>query len=302
MNGVVVVDKPRGPTSHDVVAAARRALREKSIGHAGTLDPLATGVLVLACGKATRLVRFLSAADKEYEATLRFGVTTDTYDSSGQTVAESSARPAREAVAAALASLMGVRLQTPPAYSAKKIDGHRAYDLARQSRPVEVSPARVTLLASEILAWSGDEAVIRLTCSAGFYVRTLVHEIGQLVGTGACLSALRRTRSGTFTLASAVGMEALMTGGAQEIPMSELLTELSAVLVDADGVTRVLHGRDLSRQQYRPAPPGPPPAADGTPSAGAGEWTRVLGPTGDLLALASPGQVPGVLHPAVVLI
>ena len=138
MNGVVVVDKPRGPTSHDVVAAARRALREKSIGHAGTLDPLATGVLALACGKATRLVRFLSAADKEYEATLRFGVTTDTYDSSGQTVAESSARPTREAVAAALASLMGARLQTPPAYSAKKIDGHRAYDLARQARPVEV--------------------------------------------------------------------------------------------------------------------------------------------------------------------
>jgi tRNA pseudouridine55 synthase len=296
MNGVVVVDKPRGPTSHDVVAAARRALREKSIGHAGTLDPLATGVLVLACGKATRLVRFLSAADKEYEATLRFGVTTDTYDSAGQTVAESSARPAREAVAAALASLMGARLQIPPAYSAKKIDGRRAYDLARQSRPVEVSPARVTLLASEILAWSGDEAVIRLTCSAGFYVRTLTHEIGQLVGTGACLSALRRTRSGTFTLASAVGMEALMTGRAQSIPMSELLTELSAVLVDADGVTRVLHGRDLSRQQYRPAPPGL------TPPAGAGEWTRVLGPTGDLLAVASPGQGPGVLHPAVVLI
>jgi tRNA pseudouridine55 synthase len=296
MNGVVVVDKPRGPTSHDVVAAARRALREKSIGHAGTLDPQATGVLALACGKATRLVRFLSAADKDYEATLRFGVTTDTYDSSGQTVAESAARPTREAVAAALASLMGTRLQTPPAYSAKKIDGHRAYDLARQARPVKVSPARVTLLASEMLAWTGDEAVIRLTCSAGFYVRTLAHEIGQLVGTGACLSALRRTRSGTFTLDSAVGMEALMTGRALPIPLSELLPELSAVLVDTDGATRVLHGRDLSREHYRPAPAG------GPPSAGTGEWTRVLGPTGDLLALASPGQVPGVLHPAVVLI
>ena len=296
MNGVVVVDKPRGPTSHDVVAAARRALREKSIGHAGTLDPLATGVLALACGKATRLVRFLSAADKAYEATVRFGVATDTYDSSGQTVAETAARPTREAVAAALASLMGERPQMPPAYSAKKIDGHRAYDLARQARPVEVSPARVTLAESEIVDWSGDEAVIRLTCSAGFYVRTLAHEIGQLVGTGACLSALRRTRSGSFTLAAAVGMEALMTGGATPIPMSALLPELSAVSVDADGVTRVLHGRDLSRQQYRPA------GAEGAPLLPAGAWTRVLGPTGDLVAVASPGPAPGVLHPSVVLI
>lgn len=295
MNGVVVVDKPPGPTSHDIVAAARRALREKSIGHAGTLDPLATGVLALACGKATRLVRFFSAADKAYEATLRFGVTTDTYDSSGQTIAETAARPTREAVAAALASLTGERLQTPPAYSAKKIDGHRAYDLARQARPVEVSPVRVTLVESELLAWSGNEAVIRLTCSAGFYVRTLAHEIGELVGTGACLSALRRTRSGSFTLASAVGMDALMSGGATPIPMSELLPELSAVSVDADGVTRVLHGRDLSRQQYHPASAGGPLQA-------AGAWTRVLGPTGDLVAVASPGPAPGVLHPSVVLI
>jgi tRNA pseudouridine55 synthase len=296
MNGVVIVDKPCGPTSHDVVAAARRALREKAIGHAGTLDPQATGVLALACGKATRLVRFLSAADKAYDATLRFGVTTDTYDSLGQVVAETATRPTREAVAAALASLMGERLQTPPAYSAKKIDGYRAYDLARQARPVEVAPARVSLVDGEIVAWAADEAVIRLTCSAGFYVRTLAHEIGQLVGTGACLSALRRTRSGSFSLASAVSMQALMSGGAIPIPMSELLPELSAVRVEADGVNRVQHGRDLSRQQYRPAVTG------GPQPAGTGAWTRILGPTGDLVAVAVPGGAPGTLHPAVVLI
>jgi tRNA pseudouridine55 synthase len=246
MNGVVVVDKPPGPTSHDVVAAARRALREKSVGHAGTLDPLATGVLVLACGKATRLVRFLSGSDKEYEATLRFGLTTDTYDTSGRTLTESPARPTREAVAAALASLGGERLQTPPAYSAKKIDGHRAYDLARRARPVEVAPALVTLFASDIVAWNTDEATIRLTCSAGFYVRTLAHEIGQLLGTGACLSGLQRTRSGSFTIASATSMETLVGGAASVVPMSDLLQELSAVHVDAEGVNRVLHGRDLS--------------------------------------------------------
>ena len=296
MNGVVVVDKPPGPTSHDVVAAARRGLREKSIGHAGTLDPQATGVLVLACGKATRLVRFLSAADKAYDATVRFGATTDTYDSAGQVVAETPARPTREAVTAALASLTGERLQTPPAYSAKKIDGHRAYDLARQARPVDVSPARVTLIDSEIIGWTSDEAVIRLTCSAGFYVRTLAHEVGQLVGTGACLSALRRTRAGSFTLASAVDMQALMTGDAVPIPMSELLPELPAVRVDAEGLTRVQHGRDLLRHQYQPA------GTSALPPSPAGRWTRVLGPTGDLVAVASPGGAPGTLHPAVVLI
>jgi tRNA pseudouridine55 synthase len=297
MNGVVVVDKPCGPTSHDVVAAARRALREKSIGHAGTLDPMATGVLVLACGKATRLVRFLTASEKEYEATVRFGVTTDSYDSSGQVVTESASRPTRDAVATALASLAGERLQMPPVYSAKKIDGHRAYDLARLARPVEVVPARVTLMASEILTWSGgDEATIRLTCSTGFYVRTLAHELGQLVGTGACLSALRRTRSGGFTIAAAAGMDRLMAGDAPVVPMSALLPELSAVRVDADGVTLVQHGRDLSREQYRPAA-GAAPLSDAR-----GLWTRVLGPTGDLVAVATSTGLPGVLHPAVVLI
>jgi tRNA pseudouridine55 synthase len=154
----------------------------------------------------------------------------------------------------------------------------------------------VRLIDSELLGWAADEAVVRLTCSAGFYVRTLAHEVGQLVGTGACLSALRRTRSGSFTLASAVSMEALMTGGAIPIPMSDLLPELSAVRVDADGMNRVQHGRDLSRQQYRPAVTG------GAQPAGTGPWTRVLGPTGDLVAVASPGDAPGTLHPAVVLI
>jgi tRNA pseudouridine55 synthase len=296
MNGVVVVDKPRGPTSHDVVAAARRALREKSIGHTGTLDPLATGVLALACGKATRLVRFMSGADKEYEATLRFGLVTDSYDASGRVVAETPARPRQEAVAAALAALAGKRLQTPPAYSAKKIDGDRAYDLARRDRAVEPAPVHVTLESYTITGWSGDEATVRLVCSAGFYVRSLAHEVGQLVGTGACLSALRRTRSGSFTLEAAVDMVGLMEGKAVPIPMADLLPELSAVHVDADGVQRVRHGRDLSRQQYRAAAGG---AAAQRPGGG---WTRVLGPAGDLVAIASPGDLPGVLHPSVVLI
>lgn len=295
MNGVVVVDKPSGMTSHDVVAAARRALRERSIGHTGTLDPLASGVLALACGKATRLARFLSASDKDYVATIRFGVTTDSYDSSGAVVAESESRPAQEAVEAALASLVGERMQMPPVFSAKRVGGHRAYDLARQARPVEVAPARVTLVRAALLHWSGHEAVMTVTCSAGFYVRTLAHEIGQLVGTGACLAALQRTRSGSFRLDSAAGMEELMAGRARVIPMTELLPELPAVRVDAGGVTRVLHGRDVTPQHYRPAAPAPAVTGDAA-------WTRVLGPTGDLVAVATPGPQPGVLHPSVVLI
>jgi tRNA pseudouridine55 synthase len=293
MNGVVLVNKPSGLTSHDVVAAARRALRERSIGHTGTLDPLASGVLALACGKATRLARFLSASDKEYLATLRFGVTTDSYDTSGRVLAETPARPALEAVTGALAALAGERLQTPPAFSAKKVDGHRAYDLARRDLPVEVTPARVTLASAEVVDWSGHEAVVRVICSAGFYVRTLAHEIGQLVGTGACLAALQRTRSGSFVLESAAGMEQLMAGTARVIPMAELLTELPAVRVETDGVNRVQHGRDLSRQHYRPATGR---------AAGPVPWTRILGPAGDLVAVATPGSAPGILHPAVVLI
>ena len=209
MNGVLVVDKPGGLTSHDVVATARRALRLKSIGHTGTLDPLATGVLPLVCGKATRLARFLSASDKEYEVVARFGVTTDSYDITGHVVAESPVRPTSEALNAALSACLGERLQTPPAYSAKRVNGQRAYELARKEQPVDVLPVRVTLVRAEIVAWNPAEATLRLVCSAGFYVRSLVHELGVMTGAGASVAALRRTRAGTFGLSSAVDLATL---------------------------------------------------------------------------------------------
>ena len=205
MNGVVVVDKPRGPTSHDVVAAARRALREKSIGHAGTLDPLATGVLALACGKATRLVRFLSASDKDYEATVRFGVATDTVRQLGTSRRRTAGPPDARGRGRRAGSLM----RRAPADAAGILRQEDRRPPRLRSRPA-ATPGRggagraSRWSRARSWRWSGDEAVIRLTCSAGFYVRTLAHEIGQLVGTGACLSALRRTRSGSFTLAAAV--------------------------------------------------------------------------------------------------
>src|SRR5262245_45210446 len=198
MDGLLVVDKPEGLTSHDVVAIARRVLGEKRIGHTGTLDPLATGVLALACGRATRLVRFLTASDKDYEATVLFGVTTDTLDVTGEETSRSGASPSRDTLAAALRAFEGEQLQVPPAYSAKKVGGRRAYDFARQDEPVELAAVPVRLSRLELLDFGNNRCRLTLTCSAGFYVRSLVRDLGERCGTGATLEALRRTRSGEF--------------------------------------------------------------------------------------------------------
>jgi tRNA pseudouridine55 synthase len=305
MNGVLAVDKPDGLTSHDVVAIARRVLRCTSIGHTGTLDPMATGVLPLVCGKATRLARFLTASDKEYEVVARFGVATDSYDITGRVLAESSERPTRDALDAAVAACLGERLQTPPVYSAKKVKGHRAYELARKEEAVDVPPARVTLSGADILAWNGTELTLRLVCSTGFYVRSLVHELGQMTGTGATVVALRRTRVGAFLLSSAVDLSTLAgaarPGAAADavarafIPLDRLLPELPAVQVGAEGLARVRHGQDL-------LPAHCVPAVSGRTSSGeAAIWTRVLGPDATLVAIASGGPDAGALHPAVVL-
>src|SRR2546426_2680869 len=233
MDGILVVDKPQGLTSHDVVTLARRALGETRIGHTGTLDPLATGVLPLAAGRATRLVQFLMASEKEYEARIRFGLTTDTYDVTGQEVTRSDATPQRTAVEAALGTLTGEYLQAPPAYSAKKIAGRRAYELARAAQVVEPTPVMVTVQRLELVTFDDITATVRLTCSAGFYVRSLAHTLGGLVGTGACLDTLRRTRSGEFTLGHAVSVLTLQTASgdavAAIIPMERLLLRMPVV-------------------------------------------------------------------------
>src|SRR5688572_29978346 len=212
MDGVIVVDKPEGLTSHDVVSAARRLLGEKRIGHTGTLDPLATGVLALVCGRATRLVRFLSACDKEYEATIRFGLTTDTFDITGEETSRTGEAPRREALLQALGELTGEYLQMPPAYSAKKVGGRRAYDFARKAEAVELTAVPVRVSRAELTDFSGIRATVSLTCSAGFYVRSFAHELGIRVNTGACLEALRRTRSGEFHVAEALSLESLQDG------------------------------------------------------------------------------------------
>ena len=286
MDGVLVIDKPTGLTSHDVVAAARRALRERRIGHTGTLDPLATGVLPLACGRATRLVRFLTASEKEYEAAIRFGVTTDSYDVTGTETSRSGLRPDADAVTRGLAALTGSYLQMPPAFSAKKVAGRRAYEMARAAKPVVLTPAPVTVVRSDLLELAGELARVRLTCSAGFYVRSFAHSLGELVGTGACLQDLRRTRSGEFTLDRSIGLETLVQGGAEEavIPLNRLLTAFPAAILTDQDRKRVSHGQEI----------------DG--DSDSAEWVRLEDQEGHLVAIARAGSRPGSLHPAVVLI
>ena len=288
VDGVLVIDKPRDLTSHDVVAVARRALGERRIGHTGTLDPLATGVLPLACGRATRLVRFLTASNKEYEATIRFGLTTDSYDVTGSETSRSGQRPDPEAVTRALADLTGSCLQMPPAFSAKKVAGRRAYEMARADEVVALTPVPVTVTRAELELLDGDVGRVRVTCSAGFYVRAFAHSLGELVGTGACLEALRRTRSGDFALENSIGLDRLLDQGGQAamtamIPVASLLPGFPAVTVTSEGRDRVSHGQEVE---------GSVP----------GEWVRLLDNGGHLIAMARAGSRPGFLHPAVVLI
>jgi tRNA pseudouridine55 synthase len=327
MDGVVVVDKPEGLTSHDVVSAARRLLGERRIGHTGTLDPLATGVLPLVCGRATRLVRFLSAADKQYEATIRFGFTTDTYDITGEETSRTGAAPGREAVLRALDTLTGDYLQMPPAYSAKKVGGRRAYDFARNAETVQLAAVPVRVSGVELKAFEGESATVSLTCSAGFYVRAFACSLGEIVGTGACLAALRRTRSGEFGLDGAVSLDDLnrddspddpstLLGAGQLaswlIPMEQLLPGLPSLRLTGEGLIRVSHGRVVEAADL--VSPGPQDPAYPTrredpayPTRRAGpvdppEWVRLFDQGGALVALATPGAAPGSLHPSVVLI
>jgi tRNA pseudouridine55 synthase len=299
VNGVLVVDKPSGITSHDVVAVARRSLRERGIGHTGTLDPMATGVLPLAIGKATRLVRFLSASDKDYDAVIRFGRTTNTYDATGETTSESPMRPTRTAVEFGLLALSGSYDQMPPAYSAKKVDGRRAYAMARRDEPVDLKAVPVTVSRAVLAGLDDDTARVSITCSSGFYVRSFAHELGRMLGCGACLDALRRTRSGEFSLSAAVPLEELAGPHAgtalasRVISCDQLLPGYPTVQLNDQGLAYVSNGRDLGPAQVSGRLP-----ADTTPAS----WVRLMDARGTLVALAEPDAASGTLHPSIVLL
>ena len=293
MNGVLVVDKPVGPSSHDIVVVARRSLGISRIGHTGTLDPHASGVLPLVLGQATRLAQHLTGSDKEYTATVRFGVVTDTHDAAGAVIESSGRVPTQEQIEQALGHFRGTFEQTPPTYSAKMVDGERSYVRARAGKPVQSPPATVTVHALELLAYEAPCARLHVRCSAGFYVRSLAHDLGRSIGTGGILQALRRTEAAGFTLDAAIGLDTLVRAPRTELrervlPMEALLTAVPAVQLTAEGIEWARHGRELGpRQVVRPVVPLPP-------------FVRLLADDGRLIGLADQGKLPGFLHPAVI--
>jgi tRNA pseudouridine55 synthase len=205
---LLLVDKPAGMTSHDVVQHVRRIYGERSIGHLGTLDPFATGLLVLLLGRATRLANFLDIEPKVYEATIGFGTETDTDDSTG-TVIRSAPLPAEADIRPSLTSLTGTISQIPPAYSAKSVDGTRAYDAARRGEPLELEPVQVQIHSWEIREIKPDSVTATITCSGGTYIRALARDLGRLTSSAAHLTALRRTRIGPFDVQNAATLDAL---------------------------------------------------------------------------------------------
>ena len=331
--GILVVDKPAGPTSHDVVAVARRALACRKVGHLGTLDPLATGVLPLVVGRATRLASLLSGAGKQYDAVVRLGLSTDTDDIGGAVIGgrdaggggPTDAPPSARSIEEAAAGFVGSHLQRPPAVSAKKIEGVRAYDLARRRRPAAPPPVPVTVESLTVLSVDGPRVRCRIACSSGFYVRALARDLGDALGCGGCLETLRRERHGRFTLDDAAPLARLVEEGAAAaarlIPLGELLPELRGVVVTERGARRAAHGNPLGpsdivsgaspRGGTAPTSGRVGRAAGGTSGAalgaagsgapGPGGRVRVMDADGRLLAIAEP-LVGGALHPKIVLV
>ncbi|HTL45969.1 MAG TPA: tRNA pseudouridine(55) synthase TruB [Vicinamibacterales bacterium] len=312
IDGALIVDKPSGPTSHDVVAVARRALKIRQIGHTGTLDPLATGVLVLLVGRATRLSQFIVHDRKEYVAEIRLGVATATYDAEAlhdnsqlptpNSQIDQSGQPRTNRIGnwelgigsldEVLDDFRGTFLQSPPPFSAKKVDGRRAYEQARRARPVEMQPVRVTVHELERLQ-SPDPRLIRLrmVVSAGFYVRSLAHVLGQRLGCGAHLETLRRTRSGPFSIDDSITLDTLVSGAPTLVPMNGLLQHIPAVTLSDEGLRRASRGNVISPGHITNS------AVEKTEDG----RIRLLSPDGELVAIGVR-DARAFLHPQVVLV
>jgi tRNA pseudouridine55 synthase len=291
MNGLLIVDKPQGLTSHDVVARARRMLREKRIGHAGTLDPMATGVLVLCVGQATRLSEYLLGEDKAYEGVIKLGEQTNTDDAEGEVIATRPVPDITDAMLRALeAQFSGEIEQVPPQFSAIQKGGQRAYALARKGETVELAARRVVVhsltLAHVSMEWAvgGKLLTAHVRCSAGTYIRSLARDIGEALGCGGHLIALRRTHSGHFSLADAVTLEqvdaAAKAGHAQALllPMDMAVRDWPEVVLDDDKARRILNGQRIGVPM--PPPPTPPPPGGG------GEMWRVYDARRNFIAVA----------------
>ena len=241
IDGVLLVDKPSGVTSHDVVAVARRALGTKRIGHTGTLDPFATGLLVLLVGRGTRLAQYVDGEPKVYDATIAFGAETSTDDLTGE-ITRVAALPSAADVDRAIQSLTGPLLQTPPDYSAKQVAGRRAYAAARAGAPLVLEPVAVVVHSWEIRRRAAAELDATITCGGGTYVRALARDLGRSAGSAAHLTALRRVRSGPFTVANAVSLDDLDGGGAALVPLRSAIPHLATAVLSDEDLRRVRHG------------------------------------------------------------
>ena len=272
-NGIVVIDKPVDWTSHDVVARCRRLFHEKRVGHAGTLDPMATGVLPVFVGRATRAVEFAAEAGKEYIAGLKLGIITDTQDTTGNILEQRPVSVGRAELEEALAPFRGDILQVPPMYSALKVKGQKLYELARKGVEVERKPRPVTIHTLEVLEQTGpDEYRLRVACSKGTYVRTLCHDIGQALGCGGCMSALRRTKAAGFDLSTAVTLE--------QVAEAAERGEEQSLLLPVDAYFSTYPALTVDERREKSARNGaafPQEGEDGT--------YRVYGPQGQFLLL-----------------
>ena len=257
-NGILVIDKSAGWTSQDVAAKLRGVFHERRVGHGGTLDPMATGVLPVFIGRATRAAEFLESAEKEYVAGLRLGVVTDTQDTSGTVLEANSVCVTRAQLEAALRQFLGPIEQIPPMYSAIKINGQKLYELARRGQEVARRPRSITIHALELLEGEGADWTVRVRCSKGTYVRTLCHDLGRALGCGGCMSSLRRTRAGSFTLAQAVTMQQVLDFAAGQDPQ-QLLMPVDAVfaahpplIVTLGQAAKLKNGAQVKDWQFQP--------------------------------------------------
>ncbi len=273
MNGIILVDKPCGWTSHDVVGKLRGILRERRIGHSGTLDPMATGLLVVFAGRATRAVEFAEADSKEYIAGLRLGVSTDTQDTTGNVLNTCEALPSKDELIAAANGFLGEISQIPPMYSAIKINGKKLYELARRGEIVERSPRKVTISKLELVGEDKSDYILDIHCSKGTYIRTLCSDIGDKLGCGGCMSSLRRVKAGVFSITQAHTMEQIQaaadSGGLDGIiiPVDTLFTDKPKLTVNEFEEKKLRNGNTIKTK-----------SADGT--------YRVYSESGEFLLLA----------------
>ena len=249
MNGIVIVDKPEGWTSQDVTARLRRVFNTRRIGHGGTLDPMATGVLPVFVGRATRGVEFFEHAEKTYEATLRLGLSTDTEDITGEVLETKEVSVTKEDFLAVLLQFRGTIQQIPPMYSALKVNGQKLYDLARKGKEVERQPREITVFELECLEFTGNTARLRVRCSKGTYIRTLCKDIGQALGCGGCMAALRRVAAGEYTIDEAVPLQELLESDTPEAflrPVDSLFRQYPAVTLTEKQALRCKNGNSFS--------------------------------------------------------